>query len=327
MKSAVVTGCFGLICSRFTDKLLNEGWYVYGIDKETYASNDNFKKYFEMNERFTHIKEDIAELKYLPDCDVVVHFAAESHVDNSINDSDAFVTTNVFGTKRLLDLVKAKNQYKMPLFVMISTDEIYGDNLTDTPHTTSDILNPSNPYSASKASAEMFVLAYHRTYGVPYLMFRPTNNYGTGQHPEKLIPKAVQLLMRDEKITLHGDGSFQRCWLHAEDTANAVYLGIMTEKCRNKVYNLSGDEYLSIREVAEKIIRSFGYYDDSVKLDPEFIESKIEYSFYRKGADVVYKIDDSDFRSDTGWKPEKKFATEIKGIVEHISEPPIMYRW
>lgn len=323
MKSAVITGCLGLIGSHFTDKLLSEGWYVYGIDKETYASNDRYKEYFLSNDNFTLVTEDISKLKYIPDCDIIVNFAAESHVDNSINDSDAFVKTNVYGTKRLLDLAKEKGQYRIPLFVHISTDEVYGDNLTKLAHKEKvDRLMPSNPYAGSKASAEMFVLSYHRTYGVPYIIFRPTNNYGMGQHPEKLIPKAIQLLMRGEKITLHGDGSYQRCWLHASDTAEAIYLGVQKRQiCENNIYNLSGDEYLTIHDVSQAII-SWDAFPDQV--DEEYVESRIEYNFQRQGADVVYRIDDNDFRKITGWKPTRKFNEEIQTIVEQTKKN---YRW
>ena len=242
-KSFVVTGCLGLIGGYFTRHALNRGYKVYGVDKVTYASYMGWLNEFSKSQNFTHIQQDISALSYLPDCDYVINFAAESHVDNSITNSDQFFVSNVMGTKRLLDLVKDKRNYKMPTFIQISTDEIYGDNLTDRYHIETDAYKPSNPYSASKAGAEMIVLSYGRTYEMPYTILRPTNNYGENQHPEKLIPKSIQLLQRGDKIQLHGDGSFSRCWLHAEDTANAVMSVIETNTIG--IYNISGNEFIS----------------------------------------------------------------------------------
>ena len=165
MKLVVITGCLGLIGSHLTKQCLSKGWKVYGVDKCTYAANMNFLDDFLMFENFTFVQEDIALLKYLPDCDYVINVAAESHVGNSIIDSHDFIHSNVVGVKNLLDLIRKKprNVDDQPVFFHFSTDEVYGD-ITKSEHIESDILAPSNPYSASKAAADMLILAWARTY-------------------------------------------------------------------------------------------------------------------------------------------------------------------
>ena len=197
MKLVVITGCLGLIGSYVTRKCLEKGWQVYGIDKCTYAANTEFIDEFISYDNFTFVKEDIAKLKYLPHCDYVINVAAESHVGNSIVDSGDFIHSNVVGVKNLLDLIRNKpeNVESKPVFFHFSTDEVYGD-ITKGQHIESDILKPSNPYSASKAAADMLVLAWARTYDIKYNILRPTNNYGMGQYPEKLIPICVKQLRR-----------------------------------------------------------------------------------------------------------------------------------
>ena len=168
-------------------------------------------------------KIDIKDIKNLYDCDYVINFAAESHVGNSIINSDCFMDTNVLGVKNLLDLIRHKptNCNGRPILFHVSTDEVYGD-IVDGEHTESDLLRPSNPYSAAKASGDMLINAWSRTYGIKYIILRPTNNYGTGQYPEKLIPLTVKSLVRGKKINLHDRGMPIRNWLHADDTASAV---------------------------------------------------------------------------------------------------------
>jgi dTDP-glucose 4,6-dehydratase len=203
MKLVVITGCLGFIGSHVTRKCLDLGWKVYGIDSLTYASSPDLIGDFsyEYGDNFTYINEDIADLKYLPDCDYVINTAAETHVGNSIIDSKDFLKSNINGVQNLLDLIKAKpnNVVQRPILFHFSTDEVYGD-ITEGEHTESDHLNPSNPYSASKAAADMLITAWARTYGIEYIIFRPTNNYGEYQYPEKLIPLAVKLLQRGKKI-------------------------------------------------------------------------------------------------------------------------------
>ena len=309
MKLVVVTGCLGLIGSYVTRRCLEKGWKVYGIDKCTYAANEEFLVEFTLNPNFTFVKEDIATLKQLPDCDYVINVAAESHVGNSIVDSADFITSNVVGVKNLLDLIRQKQQNvsERPVFFHFSTDEVYGD-ITEGSHTETDILKPSNPYSASKAAADMLVMAWGRTYGLKYLILRPTNNYGIGQYPEKLIPVTVKLLMRGKKIKLHDAGAPIRNWLHADDTATAVTT-LIDADTNDGIYNVAGGfEQKNIDTVSKVLECYFGEKRDW--------EPYLDLSFVREGQDVRYALDDDKLRS-LGWRPNKSFDREINHIVEH----------
>jgi len=309
MKLVVITGCLGLIGSHVTRQCLEKGWKVYGIDCCTYAANEEFLTDFYKSPNFTFVEEDIARLKYLPDCDYVINVAAESHVGNSIVDSTDFMTSNVMGVKNLLDLIRQKqaNVSDRPVFFHFSTDEVYGD-ITDGEHIETDILKPSNPYSASKAAADMLVMAWARTYDLKYLILRPTNNYGIGQYPEKLIPLTVKLLMRGKKIKLHDKGDPIRNWLHSADTASAV-MTLIEADMNHGIYNVAGGfEQKNIDTVSKVIECYFG--------EKRNLSEYLDLSFTREGQDVRYALNDYKLRS-LGWKPQKSFDHEIKHIVEH----------
>jgi dTDP-glucose 4,6-dehydratase len=310
MKLVVITGCLGLIGSHVTRRCLNKGWKVYAVDKCTYAANLNFLEEFQEHENFTFIKKDIVDLNYLPDCDYVINIAAESHVGNSIVDSADFIHSNLVGVKNLLDLIRRKptNITSKPIFFQFSTDEVYGD-ITTGQHVESDILKPSNPYSASKSSADMLVLAWSRTYDINYIILRPTNNYGIGQYPEKLIPVAVKLLLRGKKVRLHDAGEPIRNWLHSDDTASAV-IKIIESGTVNEIYNVAGGFEQKNRTTLQKIIQHF-WKNQSVDW-----KNHVDLEFKRKGQDVRYSLDDSKLRA-LGWKPKKIFDNEIGAIVEH----------
>ena len=312
MKIIYVTGCLGFIGSYFTRKALKLGWKVFGIDKITYAGNRDLLKEFSAYENFTFRQMDIKDLDHLYDCDYVVNFAAESHVDNSILNSDQFVNSNILGVKNLLELVRSKssNSGNKPIFFQISTDEVYGD-IVDGEHIESDLLKPSNPYSGSKASADMLINAWARTYGVDYLILRPTNNYGIGQYPEKLIPLSVKNLMRNRKIRLHNDGTPVRNWLHADDTAQAVLFLIISE-VKNDIFNVAGGFEQSNIDTVKKIISS--YCNSSADID-----NFIDFSYSRDGQDMRYALNDSKLRK-LGWSPQKKFDDEIDKIVSYYKE-------
>tara|TARA_R100000008_G_C3585395_1_gene171850 strand:- start:2945 stop:3895 length:951 start_codon:yes stop_codon:yes gene_type:complete len=312
MKIIYVTGCLGFIPSYFVKKALDKGWMVFGVDKITYAANTKILKEFEKYKNFRFEKTDIKDMRFLYDCDYVVNFAAESHVGNSIIDSDEFVSTNILGTKNLLDLVKnkPKNCGNRPVFLHISTDEVYGD-IIEGHHTETDLLHPSNPYSAAKASADMLVMAWSRTYDIEYMIARPTNNYGIRQYPEKLIPLCVKNLLRGRKISLHNNGTPVRNWLHADDTANAI-LTLIEKGQVNEIYNIAGDFEQQNKETVRKIIKSF--YDT----DKDW-EKHIDYSYSRVGQDLRYALDDTKIKS-LGWRPEKNFDEEIKHITKWYKE-------
>ena len=200
----LVTGGRGFIGSHFVELALLKGHSVIDIDKMSYASNKELP--WDSDQNYFFVQEDICKLKHLPSSDVIVNFAAESHVDNSIRDTGPFMDSNIRGVHNLLELVRGKPEYDRPLFFHISTDEVYGDRLEGS-FVETDKLTPSNPYSASKAAAEMLVLAYHRTYGLDYIITRSANNYGERQYEEKLIPKCLTSLKNGKKIPVHGDGT------------------------------------------------------------------------------------------------------------------------
>ena len=310
MKLVVITGCLGLIGSHVTLKCLQNGWQVYGVDKCTYAANQNLIEDFKSFDNFTFIKEDIADLKYLPHCDYVINIAAESHVGNSIVDSTDFLRSNINGVKNLLDLIRKKptNIEKRPVFFHFSTDEVYGD-IVSGEHTEKDVLKPSNPYSASKAAADMLILAWARTYDLEYIILRPTNNYGIGQYPEKLIPICVKHLQRGKKIRLHDAGQPVRNWLHSSDTAEAVST-IIKSGITNEVFNVAGSFEQKNIETARQILECF--YGKELK---DYIEH-LDLEHKRPGQDVRYALDDTKLRN-LGWEPKVKLPDALPKIVEH----------
>ena len=309
MKLVYVTGCLGFIGSYVTRKCLERGWKVYGVDKCTYVANMSLLKEFRKYSNFTFIKEDIKDLKHLYDCDYVINTAAESHVGNSIIDSKEFISSNIMGVQNLLDLIRNKplNCNRKPILFHFSTDEVYGD-ITDGEHTETDLLHPSNPYSAAKAAADMLVLAWARTYKVEYIILRPTNNYGIGQYPEKLIPLSVKNLMRNKNIRLHDGGTPIRNWLHADDTAEAV-LSIIDADVVNEIYNVAGVFEQPNIDTVTKVMDCF--FDEEYEL-----KNHVDFSYSRVGQDVRYALNDDKLRS-LGWRPQKIFDDEIGAIVQY----------
>jgi dTDP-glucose 4,6-dehydratase len=308
-----ITGCLGFIGSYVTQACLDQGWYVFGIDKCTYASNIDKLSEFYKNPRFKFEDKDICDLDRLVDCDYFINTAAETHVDNSIRKSDDFVHSNICGVHNILELLRKykKEGYVLPTFLHFSTDEVYGD-ISDGDHVESDLLRPSNPYAATKAAADQLITAWSRTYDLPYVIVRPTNNYGCGQYVEKLIPKACKFLSLGRKIPLHNNGTPIRNWLHAKDTARAV-IKIVESKAKNEIYNIAGGFEQSNLSTVYKIIEEFYF-------DQEFTCSdKIDFNVHRPGQDVRYALNDSKIRA-LGWKPECIFDEEIKSIVQYYKK-------
>jgi dTDP-glucose 4,6-dehydratase len=306
-----ITGCLGFIGSYVTELCLNNDWYVYGIDKCTYASNNNKIDYFKSFPRFKFEEKDICDIDRLIDCDYFINTAAETHVDNSIRKSDDFMHSNVMGVYNILELLKnyRRDNSSTPVFFQFSTDEVYGD-IANGVHTESDLLKPSNPYSASKAAADQLIIAWARTYNFPYVILRPTNNYGIGQYVEKLIPKSCKYLTLGRKIPLHDEGLPIRNWLHAKDTASAV-VEIIKSGNVNQIYNVASGFEQSNIETAQKIIDNF--FDSEQVNYMDHIDFK---SLNRPGQDIRYALDDSKLRK-LGWSPKCNFDDEIKGIVEY----------
>jgi len=308
-KIVYVTGCLGFIGSYVTRLCLEQGWYVKGVDKITYAANEELLNEFLKYENFSFVHCDINDLTFLYDCDYIINTAAETHVGNSIANSDDFVHSNINGVHNILKLIKNYRQEtsNIPILLHFSTDEVYGD-IVDGAHTEKDLLKPSNPYAATKAAADMLILAWSRTYNIPYVIVRPTNNYGIGQYTEKLIPKTCKYINLDRKIPLHNNGTPIRNWLHAEDTARAI-MTIVNSGVKNEIYNICGGFEQSNIETIKQIFSLYGITETS-------FENYIDFSCNRQGQDVRYALDDTKLKN-LGWKPIKEFSIELPKIIQY----------
>ena len=308
MKVIYITGCLGFIGSYITRICLERGWHVKGVDKITYAANKDLLQEFKKFKNFSFVKCDINNLEFLYDCDYIINTAAETHVGNSIVKNDDFLHSNINGVHNLLELIRnyRQEQANIPTLIHFSTDEVYGD-VDEGFHTEEDLLKPSNPYSATKAAADQLVIAWHRTYNLPYIIVRPTNNYGIGQYVEKLIPKSIKFLSLGRKIPLHNNGTPIRNWLHAKDTANAV-ITIIDAGVKNQIYNIAGVfEQVNI-DIVKKILNLYNG-DTNIK-------EYTDLTYSRKGQDVRYALDDSKLRS-LGWNATANFDDELKNIVKY----------
>jgi dTDP-glucose 4,6-dehydratase len=310
MKIVYITGCLGFIGRYVTQLFLDKNWYVYGIDNCTYASDIKLLESFSSYKNFKFENKNICDIDRLVDCDYFINIAAETHVDNSIRDSKVFIDSNINGVHNILELLKVykKEGYVVPRFIHFSTDEVYGD-ISSGEHIETDLLKPSNPYSATKAAADQLIIAWSRTYGIPYNIIRPTNNYGVGQYVEKLIPKACKFIGLERKIPLHNQGTPIRNWLHAKDTASAVYT-VVISGLENEIYNVAGGFEQSNLDTVKKVINT--YFDEHVDNYGDFINFGIE----RPGQDVRYALNDDKIKS-LGWSPQCNFDDEIKLIVDY----------
>ena len=319
-KTVYITGCLGFIGSYITRACLKKGWYVRGIDKLTYAANKELLEEFTSYNNFIFEQKDINDLEFLYECDYIINTAAETHVGNSIVKNDDFLYSNINGVHWLLELIKnyrAEGKTK-PTLLHFSTDEVYGD-ITEGEHIETDILKPSNPYSATKAAADQLITAWNRTYDLPYVILRPTNNYGIGQYVEKLIPKSIKYLTLGKKIPLHNDGAPIRNWLHASDTAEAV-ITIIESGVKNEIYNICGGYEQTNLDTVSKIIKL--YYPEDTALEETFplykdnLNQYLDLSYSRQGQDVRYALNDDKLRA-LGWEPVTIFDKELPDIVEY----------
>ena len=287
----LVTGGRGFIGSHFVELAIQSGHNIIDYDCLTYAASLSLP--VDGHPRYQFEERAIQNLTHIPpNVDWIVNFAAESHVDNSITSPDVFIQSNIFGVYNLLNIIRGK-VYNQPKLLHISTDEVYGDFQND-PFTEEDTLTPSSPYSASKAAAEMLIMAYGRTYDVEYIITRSTNNYGMGQYPEKLIPKCVESLNDGKKIPLHGNGSYIRDWIRVEDNVAGI-MTIMEHGTMGEIYNIGADNPLSNLEVVQEVVKWFGleYNEDDCV---EFVKD-------RMGQDERYAIDSSKIRK-LGWETQ-----------------------
>jgi dTDP-glucose 4,6-dehydratase len=286
-KKILVTGGLGFIGSSFIEMALERGYSVTNVDKMTYASREDVP--FVAHPNYTFIKKDICDLRALPtDIGFIVNFAAESHVDNSINGAQAFMHSNITGVYNLLELVRALPADERPVFIQISTDEVYGDILEGSFKET-DRLRPSNPYSATKAAAEELMFGWGRTHKLPWRITRSSNNYGYGQRAEKFIPRVMKLAIRGEKAKIYGNGLQTREWTHTEDNNEAIFM-VMERGQNGEIYNISSGEELTNLEVVKKVLRVMGKPEDFYEMVAD-----------RPGHDLRYSIDTAKIRA-LGWK-------------------------
>lgn len=301
----IVTGGLGFIGKHFVRRCLSNGWFVRNIDKVSYAADLKAKAEFEAHPNYRLLPIDNAECKFLPESDVIVNFAAESHVDNAITSNRQFSVSNFLGTQNILELVRQKQGSERPLFIQISTDEVYGD-IKAGRHSEDDLLTPSNPYSATKAAADMLVTSWGRTYDIAWNILRPTNNYGEQQYPEKLIPKSSWRMRRSQPALMHGDGSYIRSWLHVEDTVDAI-MTVIEGGARNCVYNIGSETELQNIEVLRAIAGHLGVPEENAWVS----------TGNRSGQDVRYSLDDSRLRK-LGWTPKRQFLEELPTIIDNF---------
>lgn len=308
----IVTGGAGFIGSNFVIHMVNKypEHEIINLDLLTYAGNLENLKSVENAPNYRFVKGDIADRKFVFDLfaqekpDVIVNFAAESHVDRSIKDPESFVRTNVMGTTTLLDACK---EYGIKRFHQVSTDEVYGDLPLDRPDlffTEETPLHTSSPYSSSKASADLFVMAYHRTFGIPVTVSRCSNNYGPYQFPEKLIPLIISRALADEELPVYGTGENVRDWLHVADHCQAIDL-ILKNGRVGEVYNIGGHNERTNLEVVKTILRTLG--------KPE---SLIKFVTDRPGHDRRYAIDPTKMETELGWKPQYIFDTGMAQTIQ-----------
>lgn len=310
----LVTGGAGFIGSNFIRYILEKHPedYIVNYDALTYAGNLNNLKDVEENPSYLFIKGNICDAETVNhvmekhSIDTVIHFAAESHVDRSIDDAPSFVRTNVLGTGVLLDAALKKN---IKHFIHVSTDEVYGSILENS-FSESDNLNPSSPYSASKAGSDLLASAYYTTFNLPVIITRCTNNFGPYQYPEKLIPRFVTNLLRGQKIPVYGTGQNVRDWLYVYDHCSAIDF-ILRHGSIGEVYNIGGGNEWSNLEITEKIL-------EVLEEDP----SMIEFVRDRLGHDLRYSLNTTKINS-LGWRPvytfEEALLETIRWYVENES--------
>lgn len=307
----LVTGAAGFIGSNFVFYMLEQ--YpedeIVAYDALTYAGNLATLESVISNDRFRFIKGDIADREAVDEMfseehfDVVVNFAAESHVDRSIEDPGIFLKTNILGTQVLMD---ASRKYNISRFHQVGTDEVYGDLPLDRPDLffTEDMpITASSPYSASKASADLLVMAYHRTYGLPVTISRCSNNYGPYQFPEKLIPLIIARALADKSLPVYGTGENVRDWLYVDDHCKAIDM-IIREGKEGEVYNIGGHNEKTNLEVVKTILKHLGK-----------SEGLIEFVGDRKGHDLRYAIDPEKISRELGWLPTTPFDEGIQDTI------------
>lgn len=301
----IVTGGAGFIGSNFVHHLLeNTDQQVTTLDALTYAGDRSNLKGTLSNERHKFVKGDIRDRDLVRDlaenADAIVNFAAESHVDRSIHDTEPFVSTNVQGTQVLLDVSLRAD---IDRFIQISTDEVYGE-IEEGRFGEDDKLNPRNPYAATKAGADLLAMSYHITHGLPVLITRSSNNYGPRQHPEKIIPKFIKFAINKRPLPVYGDGRNVREWTYVKDNCRAIDI-LLREGTVGEIYNIGSGEELKNIEVTRKIINEIGASEELI----EFVDD-------RPGHDQRYALETKKIK-DLGWEPQIAFEQGLERTIEY----------
>jgi len=306
MKKILVTGGAGFIGSNFVRYMLDKykDCEIVNLDALTYCGNLENLSGLENNSNYTFIKGDITDkdlvFKITSDTDYIVNFAAESHVDRSIEDPEIFIKSNVLGTQVLLDAAK---EYSVEKYLQVSTDEVYG-SLGETGYFREDTpLAPNSPYSASKASADLMVRAYNKTFDLSVNITRCSNNYGPYQFPEKLIPLMISNALEDKQLPVYGDGMNMRDWLHVHDHCTAIDLVLHRGKV-GEIYNIGGNNEKKNIEIVKLILQNLNKPESLIK----FVKDRL-------GHDRRYAIDSTKIQEELNWKPKYTFET---GIAETI---------
>lgn len=304
MKRFVVTGGCGFIGSNFIRRLIrNPQATIINIDKLTYAGNLKNTLDFSDHPRYRFIKGDICDSKLIHRCikpgDTVIHFAAETHVDRSIDKSDDFLQTNVIGTRVLLE---ACRNVRIRKFIHISTDEVYGSVLNGAAREDAP-LRPNSPYAASKAASDLLVRAYFKTYKLPAVIVRSSNNYGPYQYPEKVIPLFVTNLIQNMRVPLYGTGLNRRQWIHVEDNCDAINL-VVRHARDGEIYNIGAGNELANIDLSGMILKCMGKSDLMIQKVKD-----------RAGHDFRYSINTQKIRQ-IGFKPKWKFASGLRQTIQ-----------
>ena len=303
MKLLITGGC-GFIGSNFIRNMLEKypDYQITNLDKLTYAGNPDNLKDIESDPNYTFVKGDICDTdvvsKVMQDVDQVIHFAAESHVDRSIEDGAVFVRTNVLGTNTLL---QGALDNDVERFIHVSTDEVYG-SIKEGSFSEMDDLKPSSPYSSSKAGSDLLAMSYYTTYDLPVTITRCTNNFGPYQYPEKLIPLFITNLMDNRKVPVYGSGMNVRDWIHVDDHCSGIDF-VLNNGNTGEVYNIGGGSELTNLDITHRILAA---------LDKD--ESMIEYVEDRKGHDFRYSLDCNKLKK-IGWKPKYDFDTALNSTI------------
>ncbi len=312
METILVTGGMGFIGSNFVHYMLknHKEYKIVNVDKLTYAGNpENLKEYESFDENlYKFYKCDISDFESLlqiakrEKINYIVNFAAESHVDRSIDNPDIFLKTNILGTQALLNVARKLNIQR---FIQISTDEVYGSLKFEDPAFTEDLpLKPNSPYSASKASADLVVRAYHKTFNLPINITRCSNNYGPYQFPEKLIPLMINNALNDKELPVYGTGENIRDWIFVEDHCEAVYL-VLKEGEPGEIYNIGGNSETSNLNLVKRLLKILN--------KPK---SLITFVKDRPGHDLRYAINYKKIKQELSWEPKTKLDEGLKFTVD-----------